>query len=217
MFTLSEGTHITEFNARKVNARVDVHRRYENQLLFPRLFGSRQCEKLIEAGIALPRDKGLVSSGVTDNEDLQARKAGIAWMEPEGEFGWVFEKLAKAVVRANRIYRFALSGFTEDAQFTCYDQRGSFYDWHQDGLEGELSGRKLSIVVQLSDPDDYRGGDLELFSVESDPEFAKDWKKDLRARGTAIVFPAFEYHRVTPIRRGKRYSLVCWVGGPPFR
>ncbi len=194
-----------------------THRHYENQLVLPRLFGRRQCEQIIDAGLSLPRDTGLVSTGTSDNEAFEYRKADISWISPGGDDQWIFEKLKKAVDRANKMYQFDLLGFTEDAQFTCYDQYGSFYDWHQDGLEGELSGRKLSIVVQLSDPGDYTGGDLQMFSLESEPELAEEWREDIRAQGTAIVFPAFEYHRVTPIKSGKRYSLVCWVGGLPFR
>lgn len=195
-------------------------RPYDCPLVFPRIFGSRQCEKIIELGMGLERETGLVSSGSGDQKNEQARLADIAWLSPDGNDGesaWVFNKLATVVQRANKVFKFELDGFTEDAQFTCYDRAGSFYDWHQDGLEGELSTRKLSLVVQLSDPDDYKGCDLEFFSLSCDPEIAKLWQGDLRLQGSVIAFPAFEFHRVTPTRSGKRYSLVCWVGGPPFR
>ena len=80
----------------------------------------------------------------------------------------IFDKLTKVAQRANRLYGFDLLGFTEDMQFTMYDRPGAFYDWHQDGLEGEMAGRKLSLVVQLSDPDDYAGGELQLFNIIED-------------------------------------------------
>jgi PKHD-type hydroxylase len=120
---------------------------------------------------------------------------------------------------SHQTYGFDLAGFTEDLQFTTYDRPGSFYTWHQDGLDGAVAGRKLSLVVQLSDPASYEGSDLELLDVAED--YSDDdraaWRTRARRRGTVIAFPAFEYHRVTPLISGTRHSLVCWIGGPPFR
>ena len=119
---------------------------------------------------------------------------------------------------ANRRYDFDLIGFTEDLQFTEYDGAGAFYTWHQDGLDGALAVRKLSMVVQLSDPDDYVGGELEFFALDGDESAtASDRRVAMRTQGTVVVFPSFEYHRVAPLRSGVRRSLVCWVGGPAFR
>lgn len=185
--------------------------------MFPRLFGPRQCERIIQAGLSAEREPGLVAAGADDEENHLARIADIAWLTPAAEHQWIFTKLAGVVERANRIFQFDLTGFTEEAQFTCYDSKGAFYDWHQDGLEGELASRKLSMVVQLSAPSDYRGGELELFSLACEPGLQEAWAEELRVQGTVIVFPAFEFHRVTPIKSGRRYSLVCWIGGPPFR
>ena len=199
----------------------NLSRKYECPLYFPRVFGSRQCERIIESGLALPVDEGLVSAGESSDaqksEDHLARKAGVAWISPEDDNLWIFDKLSEVIHRANKTYQYDLLGFTEDAQFTCYDRVGDFYDWHQDGLEGELAVRKLSIVVQLSNPDEYEGADLELFGLSCEPEVGDSWRDDLRRQGSAVVFPAFEYHRVNPLLSGKRYSLVCWVGGPPFK
>jgi PKHD-type hydroxylase len=74
------------------------------------------------------------------------------------------------------------------------------------------------MVVQLSDPDEYEGGALEFFGLDGDEtDAAADRRTKMRQRGTVVTFPAFEYHRVTPLTAGTRRSLVCWVGGPPFR
>ena len=206
------------FESRTLTAFVPrVNRQYDNQLWFPRVFGKRQCESIIDLASRLPREDAMVAGRGGDASDQDTRVAGIAWMPTSGEFSWIFDKLARVVERANRAYQFDLIGFTEDAQFTCYDSPGAFYDWHQDGLEGDLAGRKLSLVVQLSDPSDYGGGDLSTFALASNPEVASAWSDDLRLQGSVTVFPAFEYHRVEPITWGKRFSLVCWVGGPPFR
>ncbi|MGB0178111.1 MAG: 2OG-Fe(II) oxygenase, partial [Owenweeksia sp.] len=83
-------------------------------------------------------------------------------------------------------------------------------DWHMDFGAGEISHRKLSMTVQLSDPADYEGGDLE-FMINQKVVTAP------RTRGTVIVFPSFILHRVTPVTKGVRHSVVGWVSGTPFR
>ena len=121
--------------------------------------------------------------------------------------------------RANRRYGFSIDGLAEDLQFTIYDRPGAFYTWHQDGLDAEVSHRKLSIVVQLTEPSRYSGADLEFLEVDADYDDVQrdEFHSRCRRQGTAVVFPSFEFHRVTPLVAGVRHSLVCWVAGPPFR
>lgn len=192
---------------------------YGAALVHPAVFSARQCERIIAAAAAAPTEVGQVGGGdgASDHDDA-IRRSTISWIAADEEHSWIHDKLAGVVRRANRRYGFDLIGFTEDLQFTRYDGAGAFYDWHQDGLDGELAVRKLSLVVQLSDPADYEGGDLELFALDGggvavDPER----REQMRRRGSVTVFPSFEYHRVTPLHAGTRCSLVCWVGGPPFR
>lgn len=151
--------------------------------------------------------------------DEGIRRSRTAWIPPSDESWWIYDKLAKVVAKANRTYRFDLTGFAEDLQFTAYDEPGAFYGWHQDGLDGAVAVRKLSIVVQLTSPDEYEGGELQFFEVldDDDDERFEEFTVLSRELGTAIVFPSFEYHRVMPIRSGARHSLVSWVSGPPFR
>lgn len=197
----------------------DVDHPYESALVHPDAFTPRQCERIVALGTAGTTDDALVGGSEADYvEEAITRKSRTAWIEP-GESPWIFDKLATLARRANRIYGFDLLGFTEDAQFTIYDEPGAFYDWHQDGLGGEVAVRKLAMVLQLSDPDDYEGGALELFNIvhEHEPDDVAAWAEEACGLGTVIVFPAFEYHRVTALVSGTRHSLVCWIGGPPFR
>lgn len=193
---------------------------YASNVVFEGAFTARQCDRIIETGLALGADDAQVGT-VDDNttEDAATRIAGTAWIEPSDDSMWIFDKLTSLAQRANRTWGFDLTGFTEDAQFTRYDRAGAFYDWHQDGLDGDVAVRKLSMVVQLSDPDSYGGSDLELFAVneEHGADDIADWRARTRTRGTVVAFPAFEFHRVTPLLRGERFSLVCWIGGPAFR
>lgn len=210
-----------KFTAETLRAFVPVvDRPYDSALVYERVFTRRQCARIVELGLSLSADDALIGESDDDTvEEAASRKSRTAWIEPRDDALWIFDKLTKIAQRANRVYGFDLIGFTEDAQFTMYDEPGSFYDWHQDGLAGELAGRKLSIVVQLSDPDEYEGGELELFNIvhEAGAEYADAWSEEARGQGSVVVFPAFEYHRVLPMVAGERYSLVCWIGGPPFR
>ncbi len=193
---------------------------YEAGLVYENAFTARQCARIVEFGLSLAVDDALVGGSEADYvEEAATRKSRTSWIEPVDDTLWIFDKLTKVALRANRVYGFDLLGFTEDAQFTMYDEPGAFYDWHQDGLGGELAVRKLAMVLQLSHPADYEGGQLELFNIkyEYEPEDAEAWADQARQVGSVIVFPAFEYHRVVPMISGKRFSLVCWIGGPPFR
>jgi PKHD-type hydroxylase len=176
-----------------------------------------ECAAVVALGEALDTGGGeLVGDTVTD---VALRRSRVAWIGRDDNTAWLFDRLSELAVRANRTWKLDLTGFEEDLQFTIYDEPGAFYTWHQDGLDGDVATRKLAIVVQLTSPDAYEGADLEMFDViaDWDPEPLADWRARVRALGTATAFPAFEYHRVTPMVSGRRASLVAWVSGPPFR
>lgn len=212
---------MARFDARTLRAFVPRDERaYASALVYPRVFTSRQCRRIESAADELDVVSGEVGTGEADyGEDAAVRRARIGWIPDVAPYRWIYDKLTSVVQRANRAYGYDLIGFTEEIQFTHYDEPGAFYDWHQDGLEGDLAGRKLSLVVQLTSPDDYVGADLELFGIQQERTAAAQaaWAADARRQGTVVVFPAFEFHRVTPLVRGARRSLVCWIGGPPFR
>jgi PKHD-type hydroxylase len=193
---------------------------YQSCEIHPAVFSARQCDRVLAQCAELASvDAVLEAEDGGEVGDSSIRRARIAWVPPTDDTWWIYEKLVRVTERANRRYRFDLTGFDEDLQFTVYDEPGAFYSWHQDGLDGRVGRRKLSIVVQLSDPADYDGGQLQLFDVYEDadgPELAS-FDAAARERGAVIVFPSFEYHRVLPLRSGVRCSLVTWVSGPPFR
>jgi PKHD-type hydroxylase len=82
------------------------------------------------------------------------------------------------------------------------------YGWHQD-YGAEIS-RKLSIAVQLTDPSEYEGGNLQV-KTSSEPQNVR------KQRGLITIFPSYVLHQVTPVTQGSRQSLVAWVSGPAFR
>jgi PKHD-type hydroxylase len=194
-------------------------RHYHTHQVFPKVFTAKQCERIVSMVEALEVSDGQLVGLDGDLHDAQYRQSRLSWLGFDDSTAWIFERLRAVAARANAQWQLELTGFTEDLQVTRYDEAGSFYTWHQDGLDGDVATRKLSMVVQLSDPATYDGCELELLEVaeDYDDEQRAAWQRRARARGTVVAFPAFEYHRVTPLVRGTRLSLVCWIGGPPFR
>jgi PKHD-type hydroxylase len=104
-----------------------------------------------------------------------------------------------------------------DIQFTQYHELDQdHYNWHIDCATGEeftYSQRKLSFILNLTDPEEYEGGDV-IFKVSSRDEIPSEI---IKKKGTVIVFPSFLLHKVTPVTKGCRNSLVTWLWGPSFR
>ena len=143
--------------------------------------------------------------------DKVKRVSNVCFIEDEAINAEIWAHILKA--NANNFGFDLVKDF--NMQFGEYkeDDKG-FYDWHADqGLvTNKLIDRKLSIVVQLTDPSEYEGGQLE-FNVEGNLFTPNNFEK----KGSVIVFPAFYMHRVTPVTKGVRNSLVAWVNGPNFR
>lgn len=178
--------------------------------LVPAALSPDDCDRLIAEVQAAPlKDAGLV--GGTTAHSL--RRADIAWLDDIAGTGWVMDRLMRLVSQANhQAFGFDLTDFGESPQVARYDAtREGHFGWHSDiGAGTWASRRKLTIVVQLSDPADYEGGGLEL-QPDSNLRHAP------RDRGTAILFPSFVLHRVTPVTAGTRWSLTLWSHGPAFR
>ncbi|HWN70077.1 MAG TPA: 2OG-Fe(II) oxygenase [Haliangium sp.] len=156
----------------------------------------------------------LPSEAATLNSDRtlqpERRQSTVRWLHLADQTSWIFERVSELVRGANQArYGFDLRGIYEPLQVTEYVP-GAFFDWHEDHGPGTHSLRKLSVAIQLSDPADYDGGELELF-------YGFEPDRAVRALGTALVFPSYVLHRVSPVTRGVRRSLVGWVSGPPFR
>lgn len=179
-------------------------------VFLPTALSPSNCERLIAEVSAAPlRDAGLVK-GTTAH---QIRRADIAWLDDLPQTAWAMEQMITHVSRANRDdFGFELTDFGESAQVARYGaEREGHFDWHSDiGAGAWAARRKLTVVVQLSDPGAYEGGALELRAGSAITEVP-------RARGLATIFPAFMLHRVTPVTAGTRWSLTLWAHGPNFR
>jgi PKHD-type hydroxylase len=141
------------------------------------------------------------------------RRSHVTFIENEPEVGWIRDILGNFIKDVNNKYfKYDLTGLEEPIQLSNYkhDFDGG-YEWHMDcDPSGNLPVRKLSLTLQLTDPSEYIGGDLEL--MLGDPPLKME-----RKRGRIIVFPSWVRHRVTPVTSGERQSLVQWVTGPLFK
>lgn len=166
------------------------------------------------AVIALAQSGEMKDAGlVRQTKAHSIRRADIAWLDDIEGADWVMERMIGLVARANREgFGFDLTEFGESAQVARYGaEREGHFDWHSDiGTGTWAAKRKLTVVVQLSEPEDYAGGALQL---QPDSNIAEA----PRLRGTATIFPSFVLHRVTPVTEGVRFSLTLWAHGPAFR
>ena len=183
----------------------------ENFAYAKQIFTKEECEKIIEFGKTKKNEIGQVSKNNNDVTDKTYRKSNIAWIDnKDKEMEEIFLKLSGISLFLNeKFFNFDLNGFVEDLQFTEYLEKGSKYSWHIDKSEKQLV-RKLSVVVQLTDPETYEGGQLQVKIDENSIDMAS-------GQGDVIIFPSYILHQVTPITKGQRHSLVGWISGKPFK
>lgn len=159
------------------------------------------------------KDLAQVGGGSAGVLAPEVRRSEVSWLNCNKETQWVFERLAHVVSSLNSQYFFFnLTGFGEAIQLTNYtDKNNGMYGWHVDfGSNPESPSRKLSLVMQLSDPVDYEGGVLELRPNSNEVS------KMRKQRGLIVCFPSWTLHQVTPVTQGNRQSLVAWITGPSF-
>ena len=178
------------------------------------IFTPEQCQMIINAGRAEPKQDASVGNqdksikgGVIDTK---TRTSHISWI-PFKKMGDMYKDLERIMKTTNGNH-FGFDGMTitEMAQYTEYPE-GGFYEWHVDNdvnFEHEPPVRKISMTLLLSPESEFEGGDLELM---------KEGKIAKIKQGQAIFFASFIRHRVTPVIRGNRKSLVMWFGGTPFK
>lgn len=155
-------------------------------------------------------DKATVAGSSGQDYDDTLRQSSVLFLRPDPQHEWIYQKLGMIAGQSNfERFGFDLLGFYQALQLAEYGP-GDFFEWHMDFGAGPISHRKLSLTVQLSDPDSYEGGDLQ-FMINHKVTDAP------RTRGTVIVFPSFVPHRVTPVTRGVRRSIVGWISGAPYR
>jgi PKHD-type hydroxylase len=165
------------------------------------------CDSAVaEANWAAVEPGTLTSAGVVD---LKKRRTDVVWqdfMQPLGCIARAYMEIANQ--SAGWGYSLSSQENTQIGRYKNTDK--GHYDWHVDTASPENGlQRKLSISILLSDPSDFKGGELQFKNMED--------QKLLVKQGSIIVFPSFIEHRVTPVTKGVRYSAVTWASGPSFR
>ena len=177
------------------------------------IFTPEQCKMIIEAGRSEPKQDAQVGSGKGIKGgviDTKTRTSHISWI-PFKKMNDMYKDIERIMKTTNGNH-FGFEGMqiTEPAQFTEY-YNGGFYDWHIDSdvnCANEPPVRKISMTCLLSNENEFEGGGLELMS---EGKFARP------KQGHAIFFASFIRHRVVPVTKGTRRSLVMWFGGTPFK
>lgn len=169
-----------------------------------------EVNKIIKMGESIP----INIAGTVGHTNQEMRKSKTSWILLNDESKWLYNKLGSILRRVNGdFYRFDVTGMYESLQFTIYNSDSlDFYDWHQDhGVYNENSiTRKLSMSILLTHPNSFEGGDLQIWGCNGQSTIPKEF-------GLVTVFPSYTLHRVTPVTKGTRKSLVVWYGGPAFR
>jgi PKHD-type hydroxylase len=171
------------------------------------LFTEDECKEIIKIGNLLDKKNATLIGDIIDKD---ARICKTSWIEYCKDSEFIYKKITEAVIHLNENYfNFDLTGFAEPFQFTEYNEPDNFYGYHTDSGYNQII-RKLSVTLQLTPQDQYKGGDLELL-YRSEP------LKMEKSVGKLVVFPSYTLHRVLPVTKGTRHSLVGWVAGPQFK
>jgi len=196
----------------------------------------RFCDELIKYGISQQEELALtggetnkiIKGNKLNNKDIKdlkkKRDSNIVWLNDK----WIYKEIQPFIHQANKLAGWNFDwDFSESCQFTKY-KLNQFYDWHCDSWDAPYVNqnnkdtfgkiRKLSVTCSLSDPKDYKGGELEFDFRNMDPDKPTVRKcAEIAPRGSIVVFPSHVWHRVKPVTKGTRYSLVIWNLGYPFK
>ena len=176
------------------------------------IFTPKQCQMVIDKGMSLKKETAGVGMGNPKGGGVDTKKriTTISWI-PFKDMPEMYKDIEATMLKANNNH-FGFEGMrlTEPGQFTHY-LTGGFYNWHMDN---DVAGkhqppvRKISMTLLLSDPSTFEGGELEIMSKGKTAKLKQ---------GQAIFFASWLQHRVKPVTKGERKSLVMWFGGPSFK
>ena len=172
-------------------------------------FSSHLCDLIVDEGLKLGAKDASLDDGGIINKDI--RKGLVSFFPDDYWLEYtLIEYVKKASIQAG--WNFVIDN-KEQLQFANY-RKEAHYDWHRDcDIQSDVY-RKLSVTVQLSDPEDYQGGVLEFKNYWGTTPIVTP--ENVLAKGSIIVFPSAMLHRVTPVTKGERFSLVQWYSGPDF-
>jgi PKHD-type hydroxylase len=174
------------------------------------VFTAEECEKILQISKEDYAISASIGGGNSGAIERRIRSAKIYNVDNTENNRWIFEKMAVIVSLANKYhFDYDISGITHSLQLVEYsaeEEVSGHYDWHTDSGPGPSAMRKISVTVQLSDPNDYKGCELLINNHGTIVEGTKE-------RGSVHMFPSYMVHKVNPITEGTRYALVIWIHG----
>lgn len=182
-------------------------------IVWENVFTSAELDAIEQYGDRLALEKAELAARGTGRDCIRVTR--VAWIERNAQTQDFYGRVEDIVLRLNaQFFHYDLSGLVS-FQYARYEgAEGGHFDWHKDYGKDyatpDREPRKLSLSIQLSDPMQYQGGELEV-RAGNQTDVAP------RARGTVIAFPSYVLHRVTPTTSGVRKSLVVWAVGPEFK
>ncbi len=180
-----------------------------NYYYFDNAFTEDELTKINNLAMSYPKMQA-TTVGEEGTNVSEYRKSTVVWLPDEPRSLWLYNKISELAHTANtNMWNYEIWGYNDQLQYTIYEGDGGHYDWHAD-LGPTISNRKLSCVIQLSDPNDYEGGDLQLNNGGGVVTIEKK-------KGRIVFFSSFVLHRVTPVTKGTRISLVTWLSGRNLR
>jgi predicted 2-oxoglutarate/Fe(II)-dependent dioxygenase YbiX len=180
------------------------------------LLTPEQCDEILKIDSSKFPPGVVTYDGVTHvvNDNWRIVKAG--WVHREG-YEWLYTAVRVKAAELNEThFGVNIIGILDDISFMRYEadesggERHGKFSWHSDIGSGYTNMRKLSMIVGLSDPSEYEGGELKLF-INGELNVGK------LKKGEVVVFPSFVQHCVTPVTKGVRQTLVVFVSGPRYR
>ena len=172
------------------------------------IFTEKLCKEIIDLSSTLKKEQGTILNKEVGEQERR-RQSTISWL-PFNKMQPMYDDLIYLVQKINRNhFGFSNIQITEEAQVSEYS-KGQFYHWHTDSsidMNTEPPVRKLSMTLLLNDPSEFEGGNLEIAGKNLSP----------MKQGHAAIFASFLQHRVTPVTKGVRKSLVVWFNGEPFK
>jgi PKHD-type hydroxylase len=183
---------------------------------FHRRFTPEWCNAVVS--VIKSRQPQEASIGVDGKTTDEAMRKSKVWFVNKGdqELDMLFDELWRMAIQANDDWFQIHITKLDYIQIAEYDAayKGE-YKQHHDifYMNGDPNyHRKLSCVIQLTDPSTYEGGDLEFYHLAQYPAAGV-----LREQGTAVFFPSYTLHAATPVTKGRRYSIAAWFDGPKWR
>lgn len=197
---------------------------------FDKALSNSVCNKIIKAGQKNKPKLGRIGSfahqdfkTLNKQQKTSLKKTRDSYVSFVDE-KWLYDLLFPYVNEANELGRWKfIFDWAEPIQFTKY-RKNQHYDWHNDSgvgkdfrnIKSHGKIRKLSLVASLSDPKDYEGGDFQFQFRNSIDPTQEETAVQLKSKGSIIVFPSYIWHKVKPITKGTRYSIVMWTSGWPY-